>query len=172
MKEELRLQLKIASSLLRFPDEDLMASLDFIEEAVKALPMEKPRLVFEDTLARMKEMALIELQEDYTRVFDLNPATTLNLTYHRFGNEKKRGEALAWINSIYRDAGYENSSSELPDFLPLILEFFSVAPKELRLAMMERVGAEIPLLASRLKETETVYRSLLEALGEIAHCLS
>jgi len=168
MTEEARLRCKIASRLLQFPEERFMASLQSIEEAAGLLPAGKPRLIIEDIIARMRGMTLLELQEGYTRVFDLNPATSLNLTYHRWGNEKKRGEALVWLNSMYRDAGYENSSRELPDFLPMILEFLAVAPADVSTEIFGRLGDEIRALASRLKETGTIYASLLEALDGIA----
>jgi nitrate reductase delta subunit len=171
MTEEARLRCKIASFLLQFPEEGFAETLHSVEEAARVLPPERPRRIFEEVIAGMQRTPLLELQEAYTRIFDLNPATSLNLTYHRWGNEKKRGEALVQLNSMYRDADYANTSGELPDFLPMILEFLAVAPAEGGAAVLETLGEEIRALAARLKDTGTVYASLLEALDGIAQGL-
>jgi nitrate reductase delta subunit len=167
MTEEARLRCKIASFLLQFPEEGFAETLHSVEEAARVLPPERPRRIFEEVIAGMQRTPLLELQEAYTRIFDLNPATSLNLTYHRWGNEKKRSEALVQLNSMYRDANYANASGELPDFLPMVLEFLAVAPAEGGAAVLETLGEEIRALAARLKETGTVYASLLEALDGI-----
>jgi len=163
-EEFLRIRFKLASLFLQFPDESLMAFLDSMEEAVKSLPAEKPRRIFENLLFHFRQTPLLDLQEDYTRVFDLNPSTTLNLTYHQWGNEKKRGDALVRLSSIYRDAGYEPSPTELPDFLPMIFEFLSVAPEPIQTQMRNDLNEYIMALGSKLKEAESIYASLFDAL--------
>lgn len=165
MTQEMRMCVKIASLLLQFPDERLV--LDSVAEAVGVLAMDRPRQVFEQTLAAMRGIPLLDLQEEYTRVFDLNPATSLNLTYHRFGNEKKRGEALARLNAIYRAEGCEGSTGELPDYLPMVFEFLAVASERACSELLGRVGADIRGLASRLREVGTVYGPLLDGLADL-----
>ncbi len=164
MTEERRVRFKLISLFLQFPDDDLTGFLGPMEEAVETLPMGKPREIFERMLSHFREKSLLELQEEYTRVFDLSPSTSLNLTYHQWGDDKRRGEALVALSSTYRSAGYETASNELPDFLPLVLEFLSVAPEQTGTRLRNDFSECISSLGSRLKETGSIYASLLDAL--------
>jgi nitrate reductase assembly molybdenum cofactor insertion protein NarJ len=62
---------------------------------------------------------VIVIQEQYSTVFDFNAQTCLNLTYHEHGETRERGAALANFRQLYKNEGYEQSNSELPDYLPL-----------------------------------------------------
>ena len=98
--------------------------------------------------------------------FDLNPATSLNLTYQKYGDGKERGPALAQLHQVYQGAGYEAATCELPDFLPLVLEFLAICPSEAYTWLLEEYRSQIETLANRLKETGTPYANLFSVIGD------
>jgi nitrate reductase molybdenum cofactor assembly chaperone NarJ/NarW len=104
---------------------------------------------------------LIRVQEEYTATFDLSPATSLNLTYHRWGDGKERGGALVHLSHLYARAGYEIRDGELPDYLPLVLEFLSVGPPESAREIMGEYHLHVSALASRLAESGSPYADIV-----------
>ena len=123
-------------------------------------------------LAQLDSTPLLQLQEEYTRLFDFNPATCLNLTFHECGETKGRGFALVNLSQLYKDAGYELATGELPDYLPLILEFLSVCSRETCSKILVQYENHILGLASRLLEQKSAYGGLLEALSSIVNELA
>jgi nitrate reductase molybdenum cofactor assembly chaperone NarJ/NarW len=166
MTTERLLTFKILSHLLQYPDENLLNSLEAFHEAITELPPGRTKEVLADFLAYMKGQRLIGLQEEYSRHFDLNPASCLNLTYHRCGDGKDRGAALAHLVQVYLQAGYEPITSELPDYLPLVLEFLSICPGKTRAWMVEEYRAQVEALADRLNHSGATYAPLLSVVLE------
>jgi nitrate reductase delta subunit len=130
MTPEKRLIFKIASHLLDYPDEIWLTHLELLKDAIAEIPSDSTQEVFAEFLLHLQSRKLISWQEEYSRIFDLNPATCLNLTYHRYGDQKERGAALAQLHQLYHRAGYEAATGELSDYLPLVLEFLSFCPEE------------------------------------------
>ncbi len=101
------------------------------------------------------------LQEEYTRIFDLNPATSLNLTYHKFAESRSEAKRLfSSLNGI-RKRGYEAATTELPDYLPLLLEFLSVCPRERGARILSEYANEITQLSSGVAGQDSAYARLL-----------
>jgi nitrate reductase delta subunit len=91
----------------------------------------------------------------------------MNLTYHRWGDTEKRGPALAHLEEIYLKSGFERISSELPDFLPLILEFISERPHVANSVIIPLYGTVMEALAERLGQERNLYSLLFEQLIDI-----
>jgi nitrate reductase delta subunit len=91
----------------------------------------------------------------------------MNLTYHRWGNTEKRGSALVHLEDVYLKAGFERVSSELPDFLPLMLEFISERPDVADSEIIPLYGTVVETLASRLRQAGHPYALLFEQLIDI-----
>jgi nitrate reductase molybdenum cofactor assembly chaperone NarJ/NarW len=163
---EKQLTFKILSYFLEFPDENLFGSLEALQEAVTALPPGRTQEVFADFLTYLRGQSLIQLQEEYSRHFDLNPTTCLNLTYHCCGDGKDRGAALAHLVQVYRQAGYETVAGELPDYLPLVLEFLCICPGDTQAGMIREYQSQIEALTDRLKQAGAPYAPLLSVLAE------
>lgn len=70
----------------------------------------------------------MEWQSLYVKAFDFGKRTNLYVTYAEFGEERERGRALIELKRRYAEAGFGLESNELPDYLPLVLEFASAAP--------------------------------------------
>lgn len=115
--------------------------------------------------SRIATLSLSEVQELYTRTFDLNPVCALEIGYHLFGENYKRGEFLANLRETEApfDLGQEN---QLPDYLPVLLRLLTrLKDEDLRSSLISEclIPALDKMLAS-LKESDNPYRFLLEAL--------
>ncbi|MBW8482850.1 nitrate reductase molybdenum cofactor assembly chaperone [Actinomadura parmotrematis] len=106
-----------ASLLLSYPDAALYERRAMLREAVAG----EPHLA--RFLDHLDAVALPELAAHYVEVFDLRRRCCLYLTYYTDGDTRRRGESLAALKARYRAAGAELDSRELPDFLPIVLEF-------------------------------------------------
>lgn len=151
---------KSLSLLLHFPDENLLAALDTLESSVASLPSEAVAPV-RKALAYLKSRPLVDLQERYTRLFDLSPATTLNLCCHLPGDPHAQAGRMCSLQGVYNAAGCQSISAELPDYLPLLLEFLSLAPDHGRHAPVSEVLAAVPILAEKLRAADDIYAGLL-----------
>jgi len=110
---------------------------------------------------------LIRLQEEYTATFDLNPATSLNLTYHKWDDSRERGNALLDFQRLYQLAGYEISTGELPDHLPLVLEYLSLNRNGDYSSLLGQYYEEVETINSRLKEAGSVYAGPLSIVVDL-----
>ncbi len=164
---EARSVFKVFSLLLDYPGERLIEAREELGWIINGFSHSIVKTKCAHFLAHLDADPLLELQEEYTRLFDFNPATCLNLTFHECGESKARGFALANFSRLYKDAGYELASRELPDYLPLVLEFLSVCSGETRSKILTQYDSHISGLASRLLEQDSVYTGLVEALSTL-----
>jgi len=162
MTKETRHLLKVISLLLQFPDEELLLSLKELSEAVEEISDPKRREKCRKFLHYLSKTSPIRLQEVYTATFDLSPPTCLNLSYHRWGDHKERGNALARFQEIYNRDGYEALPGELPDYLPLVLEFLAVGGKAHHFSLFGEYAEQVETICSRLQENGSPYADLLE----------
>jgi len=142
---------KLISLLLQYPDVGLVTGLSEMEAVVSELEPESARRVCVDFLDYLRRTPLLHIQEEYTGTFDLNPSMNLNMSHHKWGDDRKRGDALAALSGLYQVAGFDMSTGELPDHLPLVLEFLSICPEaagevikaDYRNAQTEREGEQL-----------------------------
>lgn len=162
-EEEPRMDLypKLISLLLQYPDEELVRGLNEIEAAVSELESESARKMCTDLLDHLRRTPLIQVQEEYTRTFDLDPSMCLNLSHQKWGDDRERGSGLAALSGLYRAAGFEMSTGELPDYLPLVLEFLSVCPEGAGEMIKTDYRRELASLADGAGEGGSPYAALL-----------
>jgi nitrate reductase delta subunit len=163
MDDEKRLLCGLVSRLLDYPANDILNSAGDIEQTAGRIHGSSKEGL-SDFLSYLRKTPLITLQEEYTRTFDHNPDLCLNLTFHKWGDDKKRGGALVELRKTYSDAGYEMSCTELPDYLPMLLEFISVCPGETGCALLEEYGEQLVLMGSRLRAMRSPYAKLFEVV--------
>lgn len=169
---EARSVFKVLSLLLDYPGERLIEAREELDDIINGLSHSIVKAKCAYFLAYLDATPLLRLQEEYTRLFDFNPSTCLNLTFHECGETKGRGFALVNLSQLYKDAGYELATGELPDYLPLILEFLSVCSRETCSKILVQYENHILGLASRLLEQKSAYAGLLEALSSIVNELA
>lgn len=120
---------KLLSVLLEYPANDTYDHLDELAEAVSELPVEAAeKAVLHDFITWCQGQTSTELQARYVETFDLTPDQSLHLTHHLFEEQDPgRGDTLVTLKEFFRHEGFIVSGGELPDYLPLILEFVSAA---------------------------------------------
>jgi nitrate reductase delta subunit len=165
VKEDKRRLLKLISFLLTYPGEELKDYLEVLGEMVKEIPHPGERDNCRLFLKYLEDAPLISLQEEYTATFDLDPAVCLNLTYHRWGDNEERGRALAGFRQIYYSAGYESSTGELPDYLPLVLEFLSLDQQQDCFSCLGEYHKQVETISARLRENGSPYAGILEIVA-------
>jgi nitrate reductase molybdenum cofactor assembly chaperone NarJ/NarW len=140
----------IASLLLRYPSASALERDAEIGEAVATLPA-RLRGPFERFLAHRSEAPPLDLEREYVETFDTRRRCTLNVSYYLYGDTRRRGVALLRLKRMYAAAGLVLDSDELPDHLPVMLEFAALAPPGYGEHVLQehRVGIELLLLGLR-----------------------
>lgn len=160
---------KILGMLLAYPNDDLQHHMEELKEAIvreDAVPakIRKPLFAFMDDTARR---SLMRVQEDYVALFDRSRVNSLYLFEHVHGESRDRGQAMVDLMGLYKEHGFKLSQRELPDYLPLFLEFLSVLPFE---AAQELLGDIIHILAAigaKLKSKKSGYQHVFRALESL-----
>jgi nitrate reductase delta subunit len=155
---------KLLSVLLRYPDAALVEARDEVREAIEALPDTATRRSLVEFGRYLDGAGAAELAQAYVETFDLHRRTSLYLTYYVHGDTRKRGMALLRLKRLYAAAGLEPATGELPDYLPLMLEFAALAPDGLGETLLREHRPSLELLRRGLDEAESPYAHLLEAL--------
>ncbi len=134
---------RLLSVLLDYPDAELPAATD--------VP------------AWMRETPLHELQAAYVRTFDFDRRTSLYLTYHTHGDRRQRGLELVRLKRRYTEAGLPLTGGELPDYLPVLLEFAALSPTT-GAALLGEFRVSLELVRARLHELGSPYADLLDTV--------
>ena len=111
---------------------------------------------------------MIALQENYVATFDRNPSHSLHLFEHIHGESRDRGQAMVDLIEAYRRQGFDLAARELPDYLPLVLEFLAQRPQNEVQDWLAHIGHIVGMLAARAGERGSPYRVLFELLLELA----
>lgn len=158
--------LRIVSRLMSYPSADLQAAVPKMCETLQSdTLLGKPQREAVQALARdLGQRPLTEIQEDYVRLFDRGRALSLHLFEHVHGESRDRGQAMVDLLELYRRGGLELDARELPDYLPLMLEFLSTRPAEEATELLGDAMAIVILLGARLRQRESDYAVLFESL--------
>jgi nitrate reductase molybdenum cofactor assembly chaperone len=113
---------KLASVLLQYPTAALFRGLGELD-AFAAATSPRARAAFARFLAWLRATPPGEVAEHYVQTFDLRRRCALYLTYYRYGDTRKRGMAMLAFKAAYREAGLVPSEHDLPDYLPMVLDF-------------------------------------------------
>lgn len=105
-----------------------------------------------------------ELQRLYVEAFDFTKQCSLHLTYHVHGDRRQRGMAMLRLKGAYRAGGLEPPGTELPDYLPLMLEFATLAPGPAGIELLEEHRVAIELVRGGLQREESPFVPLLDAV--------
>jgi len=163
----------ILSRLLDYPDPDLKENLDTIRRALSEEKQinELERTAITDFIEHLQKQSLLQLQQDYVQTFDMIPEHSLHLTHHLFGDDRGRGPALVDLSEHYKGMGLEPVKNEIPDYLPLILEYVSTLDEMAARMFLADAGKVITVLAANLEKTDSRYAPLLrlvEQRGQLA----
>jgi nitrate reductase delta subunit len=111
---------------------------------------------------------IYDLQETYVALFDRSRTLSLNLFEHVHGESRDRGGAMVSLVEMYRDAGYDPATSELPDHLPVLLEFLATRPFAEAQDTLADAAHILEALNARLVRRESGYGAVFAALLQLS----
>jgi nitrate reductase molybdenum cofactor assembly chaperone NarJ/NarW len=157
---------RAASSMLCYPDADVLQQLPAIEAALLTFPAGIAACASLIRLLQHLSGGIpADLQRHYVDVFDLTSKRCLYLSYYTDGDTRRRGSVLAGFKARYRASGFlVDTRGELPDYLPLVLEYAAVADPTDGLRMLQDYRPSIELLRLALLDLDTPYAAALEAV--------
>ncbi|MCC6193687.1 MAG: nitrate reductase molybdenum cofactor assembly chaperone [Burkholderiales bacterium] len=170
VSQPLAITLRALAALLGYPDARLREHLPDLREAVS-----EQRVL---TASRRGELvALIDalaagdtlqVEAQYVELFDRGRATSLHLFEHVHGDSRDRGPAIIDLGRTYAEAGLALAEGELPDYLPVVLEFASTQPPREARAFLGEMAHILNAILAALVKRESAYASVLAALLEVA----
>lgn len=164
------LTFKVLAALLVYPEQELIDDLDemaAILEAEDALPRPERQAV-EALMADLRASDLMDAQARYVALFDHTRRLSLHLYEHSHGDSRDRGQAMVNLLSHYRANGLDLCTCDLPDFLPLFLEFLSTRPAGEARALLRQAIPVIALLRARLAQREAPYAAVFRAIEALS----
>jgi nitrate reductase molybdenum cofactor assembly chaperone NarJ/NarW len=152
---------KLASVLLQYPTMAFFDGLDELDAAARTTPRGS-RDAFGRFLQWLRATAPTDVAAHYVETFDLRRRCALYLTYYRYGDTRKRGMSMLAFKTAYRTAGFDPFDDELPDYLPLVLDFAVLSPRGG--ALLRAHSADLELLRRALREAATPYADVIDAV--------
>ena len=162
--------LKVISLLLDYPTEQLLEARAELARAIDAAREISPqqRSALQELLALICDNDLMDGQEHYGALFGRGRSLSLLLFEHVHGESRDRGQAMVDMMAQYEEAGFAIGVKELPDYIPLYLEYLSTREDGEAREGLADVAHLLALLAARLEERESAYASCFRALLQIA----
>ncbi len=162
--------LRVLAHLLTYPTRALREAIPelrtvLVEEG--ALPA-KQRAALEPLFDLIEGGELMSAQERYVALFDLGRGNSLHVFEHVYGDSRERGQAMVTLADRYMARGLAVSANDLPDYLPLVLEYISVAPAAEAQELLAEIAHVIESLGARLAKRNSPYAAVFAALGALA----
>jgi nitrate reductase molybdenum cofactor assembly chaperone NarJ/NarW len=161
--------LKALSALLTYPTAELQQAAGEIDAALAravAIPA-RVRAALHELTEDLATGDLYDLQERYVLLFDRTRSLSLHLFEHVHGESRDRGQAMIDLKTQYEQAGLFISAAELPDFLPLFLEYLATRPREEARETLGQPAHIFAALAERLRKRRSPYEAVFRALAAL-----
>jgi len=164
------LTFRVLSALLRYPTAELQQQSDEAERILhgEGLLCSAHLAAACAFLQYLRETPELDVEAAYVDGFDRGRSTSLYLFEHIHGDSRARGEAMVKLLMRYRMHGLDLRERELPDYLPLFLEFLSTRPAAEAGKHLAEVGDIVALIGQRLRRRESPYAPLLEAVASLS----
>jgi len=161
---------KVLSAILSYPTAALQDAIPELRTAIdnEALLPAAVRRQFEQLTNEIATGDLYDLQERYVLLFDRTRSLSLHLFEHVHGESRDRGQAMIDLKSLYENSGLEIAATELPDFVPLFLEFLSTQPRAEAYELLGQPAHILAALAERLRKRQSTYEAIFRALTALA----
>jgi nitrate reductase molybdenum cofactor assembly chaperone NarJ/NarW len=154
---------KMASVLLQYPTTALFDGIAELDAAAARTSPKSGRQAFARFLGWLRVTPPTQVGQHYVETFDLRRRCALYLSYYRYGDTRKRGMSILTFKTAYRAAGFDPTDDELPDYLPMVLDFAALGPPGERLLRAHR--ADVELLRCALEQAGTPYADVVAAVS-------
>jgi nitrate reductase delta subunit len=164
---------KVLSLLLSYPQAEWLQQLDLLETVLseeKSLNGKAGKKM-PGLFKMLRTESMLELEQNYVGTFDRNPSHSLHLFEHIHGESRDRGMAMVNLIEEYRKHGLDMDAEELPDYVPLFLEYLSQLPDAEARAMLGEAVDVMGLIGRKLKANGSPYHhvfAVLEAMSPVA----
>ena len=164
------LSLRVLARLLSYPDAQLRGDLaDMRQALLSEKAIASARLEELDALINgLARGNTLENEAEYVEVFDRGRATSLHLFEHVHGDSRDRGPAMIDLAQTYEKAGLFLGPDEMPDYLPVVLEFVSTQPPKEARAFLGEMAHIFNAIFNALQQRNSPYASVLGALMELS----
>jgi nitrate reductase molybdenum cofactor assembly chaperone NarJ/NarW len=161
---------KVLSVLLGYPTVELQAAATECRNAIEreGLLPAGVRRQLDVLIEELSTQDLYDLQERYVLLFDRTRSLSLHLFEHVHGESRDRGQAMIDLKAQYAQHGLIINTAELPDFLPLFLEYLSILPLEEAQELLGQPVHVLAALAERLHQRKSPYEAVFCALRALA----
>lgn len=149
-----------AAVLLSYPDQELVDQLPTLEAALEEVGVSASAVA--PLTGWLRNGELREIQGEYVQEYDLSRRHSLHLTYWTDGDTRRRGEALSAFKQVYRAHGCEFGDNELPDQLPVVLEFAARVSAEDGFELLQRYRPSLELLRLALLRDNLPHACVVE----------
>lgn len=161
--------LKVISLLLSYPSEDLRAAIPELKAALDSAAIgEREAKALKRLADDIAGLDLYDAQERYVFLFDRTRSLSLHLFEHVHGEGRDRGQAMVDLMAMYEKDGFEIDAKELPDYLPMFLEYLSMKPADEAGELLGQTAHIFAALRERLKKRESVYVNAFGVLEALA----
>jgi nitrate reductase delta subunit len=162
--------LRVLATLLNYPDAAMRSHLAEMRDILRAeCTLSAARKAeLEALIGSLERSDPLETEADYVQLFDRGRGTSLHLFEHVHGDSRERGPAMIDLAQTYEKAGLYLSPHELPDYLPVVLEFVSTQPLREARAFLGEIAHIVNALFNALQQRDSAYASVLGALLELA----
>jgi nitrate reductase delta subunit len=158
------------SRLLSYPEAQLQKEANLCVDAIREEGI-VPRTIVSalDALVRhITSLDLYDAQSAYVDLFDRTRSVSLHMYEHVHGESRERGPAMVGLIELYKSRGLEMGVNDLPDYLPVFLEFLSILPDEEAASLIGEAAHVLEAIAERLKNRKSPYRAVFGALLAIS----
>ena len=164
------IEFKVISRLMDYPTAEVQAHAGELKQILLDSPLLSFKLKarLENWLADYEAGELMDLQETYGALFDRGRATSLLLFEHVHGESRDRGQAMVDLMDLYNSHGFEIDARELPDYIPMYLEYLSHRPQEEAENGILDVAHILALIGARLEDRDSGYGLLFRALLDLS----
>jgi nitrate reductase delta subunit len=160
-----RVVYQVASWCLEYPTVDLLERLPLLTHALAEQPRSRETTSLEEIVGHLSTTPLDRQQRAYVEIFDLSRKHALYLSYWTDGDTRRRGEVLGRFKTAYRRSGFlVDTHGELPDYLPMVLEFAARADLVAGRELLQAYRPSLELLRIALQEKQSAYAGALVAV--------
>lgn len=158
--------LRALAALLGYPSAELQEHVGEIRSALasEGVLQTDVREKLEPLLTHLEHADLLDAQATYSDLFDRSRSLSLYLFEHVYGESRERGQAMVALGQMYQEHGFAMATNELPDYLPVFLEFVSCLPAREAQERLSEPAHVLAALQQRLTERESVYAGVFVAL--------
>ena len=161
---------KVLSLLLSYPQAEWLQELDLLEQVLNDEQNHNGKAAkkMAELFKLLRSESQLDLEQNYVATFDRNPSHSLHLFEHIHGESRDRGMAMVNLIEEYRKHGLDMAAEELPDYVPLFMEYLSQLPDTEACAMLGEAIDVLALIGRKLKDNNSPYSLVFKVMESIS----